>query len=63
MAGPASLSFPLLACLTLHLTLSSLSSHFLGPPFPVCLQLLRIEEELGADAVYAGENYRHFPIA
>jgi enolase len=21
-------------------------------------QLLRIEEELGADAVYAGENYR-----
>ncbi|EFN53429.1 hypothetical protein CHLNCDRAFT_136652 [Chlorella variabilis] len=26
-------------------------------------QLLRIEEELGADAVYAGENYRHFPIA
>jgi len=22
-------------------------------------QLLRIEEELGADAVYAGENWRH----
>ena len=22
-------------------------------------QLLRIEEELGADAVYAGETYRH----
>ena len=22
-------------------------------------QLLRIEEELGEDAVYAGENYRH----
>mgnify|MGYP003959375321 CR=1 FL=1 len=22
-------------------------------------QLLRIEEELGADAVYAGDNYRH----
>jgi enolase len=22
-------------------------------------QLLRIEEDLGADAVYAGDNYRH----
>jgi hypothetical protein len=26
-------------------------------------QLLRIEEELGADAVYAGENWRHIAIA
>jgi enolase len=26
-------------------------------------QLLRIEEELGEDAVYAGENYRHIAIA
>ena len=26
-------------------------------------QLLRIEEELGADAVYAGEGYRHIAIA
>lgn len=26
-------------------------------------QLLRIEEELGEGAVYAGENYRHIPIA
>ena len=26
-------------------------------------QLLRIEEELGDAAVYAGENYRHIPIA
>jgi enolase len=25
-------------------------------------QLLRIEEELGADAVYAGENWRHIPV-
>ncbi len=25
-------------------------------------QLLRIEEELGADAVYAGENWRHIPL-
>jgi enolase len=26
-------------------------------------QLLRIEEELGGDAVYAGENWRHIAIA
>eukprot|EP00218_Dolichomastix_sp_CCMP3274_P015739 CAMPEP_0170142990 /NCGR_PEP_ID=MMETSP0033_2-20121228/9361_1 /TAXON_ID=195969 /ORGANISM="Dolichomastix tenuilepis, Strain CCMP3274" /LENGTH=479 /DNA_ID=CAMNT_0010379405 /DNA_START=30 /DNA_END=1469 /DNA_ORIENTATION=+ len=26
-------------------------------------QLLRIEQELGEDAVYAGEDYRHIPIA
>jgi len=26
-------------------------------------QLLRIEEELGEGAVYAGDNYRHIPIA
>ena len=25
-------------------------------------QLLRIEEELGADAVYAGDNWRHIAI-
>lgn len=26
-------------------------------------QLLRIEEEMGSDAVYAGEGWRHIPIA
>lgn len=39
-------------------------------PYPPCRserlskynQLLRIEEELGADAVYAGENWRYIAI-
>jgi hypothetical protein len=31
---------------------------------PLCHpQLLRIEEELGDKAVYAGDNYHHIPIA
>ena len=31
-------------------------------PALLSMQLLRIEEELGDAAVYAGENYRHIAI-
>lgn len=39
---------------------AALLAQVISPPCPQTnLQLLRIEEELGDAAVYAGENYRH----
>lgn len=42
-------------CALLHPLMTAL-------PALLSMQLLRIEEELGDAAVYAGENYRHIAI-